>query len=619
MRNFLRSVFGQFIFWILFFDLSRIVFLLYYSGLIRATGAGPLEIAGVFIWSFRLDAAVTCYLLMFPFLLLAIQAFISVPWLNKVNRIYTGLMVFAYSLSVAGELGIYGEWQSKLSYKALKYLAHPSEVYNSASSWTFLYLLAILALLMAVGTMVYLKWFRVDIKAPMKNRWAAAGFVMVTPMLLFAGARGGIQEIPVNQSESYFSKHEILNHVAVNDAFNLYVSIYENFRVIEKNPYVFMDQKRAERIVKEIYKTSKDTTLHILSTARPNIVLLILESYSADLIESLGGRPGITPEFAKLEKEGLLFTQIFAAGMRSEQGMAAFFGGFPAHPLSCSVIQPEKYHALPRLPSVFKDSGYFTSFYFGGQLIYGNIKGYIYYNGFERIVEGADLADTLPRGKLGIHDGYMLDYLKGELGRNRQPFFTVLFTLSSHSPYDQPFEKPLKWGGSENDYINSAYYTDHCLGRFFNTVRNSSWYANTLFILVADHSHSSYYHWSPGQKEYRHIPLLLLGGALKPEFRGTVCNKLGNQQDLPATLLAQLGFPSSEFHWSKNLLNPYSTNFAWFSNENGYGWIRPGMQASYDLDKNWMYVYEFSPEWRDSIRTEGEAYLQLVFQEYLGQ
>jgi phosphoglycerol transferase MdoB-like AlkP superfamily enzyme len=619
MKQVFRSVLMQFLFWILFFDLSRIVFLLYYAGLVRAGGASFPDLAGVFFWSFQLDFAVACYLLFFPVLLLSVQLFVRIPWLNTVNRIYTGVMVLAYSLTVAGELGIYGEWKSKLSYKALKYLAHPSEVYNSATTGTFLLLLVLLAGLIAAGVVAYLKWFSLEIRETAKNRWISAGLVLIAPLLLFIGARGGLQPIPINQSKSYFSKHEVLNHAAVNNAFNLMVSITENYRLMEKNPYIFMDRKRAEQIVRNIYRTPEDTTLNILAARRPNIVLLILESFSGDLIESLGGKPGITPEFAKLEKEGLLFTQVYSAGMRSEQGMASIFGGFPAHPMSCSVTQPQKYHALPSMPLMLKDSGYHTSFYFGGQLIYGNIKGYIYYNGFERIVEGADMPDSLPRGKLGIHDGYMLNYLESELGRNQQPFFTALFTISSHSPYDQPFEKPLTWGGSENNYINSAFYTDHCLGRFFTRVKNTPWYANTLFILVADHSHNSYYNWSPSQKEYRHIPLLMLGGALKPEFRGTVCEKLGNQQDLAATLLTQLGMSSAGFRWSKNLLNPYVPDFAWFANENGYGWVRPGMEVSRDIDKNWMYIYNFLPNMKDSIRREGEAYLQVVFQSYIDQ
>jgi phosphoglycerol transferase MdoB-like AlkP superfamily enzyme len=619
MKQIIRSLFRQFLFWILFFDLTRVVFLIYHSGMLRAGKIGLAELAGVFLHSLHLDVAVSCYFMAIPFVVLWVQSVWNRRWMNAVNKVYTGLMVFAYSLTVTGEMGIYSEWQTKLSYKALKYLTHPSEVYNSAETGTFFLLLAILLALVSASVFAYLKWFYRDIEGIKRNLWFTLGFMLVTPGLLFLFGRGGIQPIPINQSESFFSKHEILNHTAVNNAFNLYVSIYENYRVMDRNPYVFMDQAKAEQIVKEIFRVEKDTMVSILTTKRPNIVLMILESYSADLIETLGGKPGITPEFRKLQQEGILFTQFYTSGMRSEQGMASLFGGFPSHPVSCSVIQPEKYHALPRLPLVLKENGYQTSFYFGGQLIYGNIKGYIYYNEFDRIIEGSDFPSGIPRGKLGIHDGFVLDYLANELGFNRQPFFTAVYTISSHSPYDQPFEKPLKWGNSENEYINSAYYTDHCLGEFFRKVKSQPWYHNTLFILVPDHSHNSYYHWNPGQKEYRRIPMLLLGEVIDKKYLGTVWDKLGNQHDLPATLLAQLDLPYDSFPWSRNLFNPGTPAFAYFSNENGYGWLRPGIEVSLDLGKEWPYAFVVAPEFKDSIIAEGEAYLQVVFSQYLSQ
>ena len=130
-----------------------------------------------------------------------------------------------------------------------------------------------------------------------------------------------------------------------------------------------MDQKSADRIISRIYYTPKDSTLQILNIRRPNIVLFILESWSGDLIEDLGGEPGITPEFRKLQKQGILFDQIYASGSRSEQGMASIFGGFPAHPISSITVQPDKFVKLPSLIKDMKQVGYNTSYYFGGQLL----------------------------------------------------------------------------------------------------------------------------------------------------------------------------------------------------------------------------------------------------------
>lgn len=379
-----------------------------------------------------------------------------------------------------------------------------------------------------------------------------------------------------------------------------------------------MNPVKAAQIMKKIYQTTVDTTIHVLKTDRPNIVLFILESWSADLIEDLGGKPGITPEFKKLQENGILFDQIYASGSRSEQGMASIFSGFPAHPISSITVQPDK---IVKLPSVVKDlskAGYTTAFYFGGQLIYGNIKSYIFFNGFDKVMEGADFPESLPQGKLGIHDQFTLSYLLDDLTNMKQPFFASLFTLSTHSPWDQPFEKPLKWGDNEREYINAAYYTDHCLGKFFETARQKPWFNNTLFIIVADHSHNSYRNWHPESKEYHKIPMLFYGNVIKEEFRGTRWKKLGDQYDLPVTLLAQLNIPSPKFQYSKNLFNPYSPDFAYYSTEDGVGWIRPDTYFTYEKTSNFYYWWN-DPKLTDSVKQEGFAYLQTVFSDYMNK
>jgi phosphoglycerol transferase MdoB-like AlkP superfamily enzyme len=464
--------------------------------------------------------------------------------------------------------------------------------------------------------MAYLKLFYQNLVNLGRNLWFSLGFLIVTPALLFIGLRGGVQQIPINQSESYYSGYNILNNAAVNNGFNLYISIFENLQNFDRNPYVFMKQAEADDIMKKIYGNSPDSTLFILTTDRPNIVLIILESWSADLIASLGGEPGITPEFMELEKGGVLFDQIYATGSRSEQGMASVFGGFPSHPISSITVQPDKFVKLPSLVGSVERAGYETAFYFGGQLIYGNIKSYIMYNGFDKIMEGKDFPKSIPQGKLGIHDEFTLDFMERELGDMKTPFFASLFTVSTHSPWDQPYPKPLKWGDNEREYINAAFYTDHCLGDFIRKAKKESWYSNTLFVFVADHSHNSYRNWHPQSREYHKIPMLFYGDVIKDAYKGTKWNKMGNQHDLASTLLAQLRLPYKEFRFSKNLLNPGSPEFAYYSTEDGVGWIRPWGYFTYDKGTNYHYDWSTTPM-PDSLLNEGKAYLQTVFSEYM--
>ena len=616
MKKIILSFLYQVLFWLLFFNLTRLVFLLYYVNVLRLEHIPFPEVLEVFWYSMKLDLATTCYILIFPFFISVFQCFLKFRWLNRVNQIYTGLVIFLYSLTTVAEMGIYAEWKTKLTYKVIKYLYHPSEIYNSVETGTFILLVFMLFFIFSAGLLLYLKVFFIKVEVKKRSIFAALIYIVITPALLFIGMRGGVQQIPINQSESYYSDHNILNIAAVNNAFNLYISVFENLPNFARNPYVFMDEKKARKIVRELYATPKDSTINVLTTKKPNIVLIILESWSADLIEDLGGNPGITPEFKKLEKNGILFDHIYATGSRSEQGMASIFGGFPAHPVSCITVQPDKFVKLPSLPQLLESNGYTTSFYFGGQLIYGNIKSYIMYNGFDKIMEVYDFPEKFPRGKLGIHDEFTLGYMLNDLRGMKRPFFSSLFTVSTHSPWDQPFPKLLKWGDNEREYINAAYYTDHCLGEFFRNAVKEPWYSETLFILVADHSHNSYRNWHGESMEYHRIPLLFLGGAIKKEFQNTRCHKLGNQHDIAATLLAQLDIPPTAFKWSKNLLNPYSPEFAYYSTEDGVGWIRP--YAYYTYEKRPDYYYWWTdPKTPDSILNEGKAYLQLVFGEYL--
>ncbi len=619
MKKLFSLFIRQLVFWILLFNFTRLVFLVYYSGIIAIEGIRFTEVLGVFYHAFKLDLATACYFMIFPFVLLLLQSFWSPKWLNILNKIYTGFMIFVYSLSAAAEMGIYAEWKTKLTYKVVKYLSNPSEIYNSAETRIFFLLLVLFIAMFVFGLFAYLRWFYRDFSREKVPFWHSLVYAVVLPPLMFIGLRGGVQEIPINQSQSYFSSHNILNLAAVNNAFNLYISIFENLGNMRENPFKFMDDSRAAGIMKDLYTVKKDTTIQVLTTDRPNIVILIMESWSADLFSELGGTPGITPQFSKLTKEGILFDSIYASGSRSEQGMACIFGGFPAHPISSITVQPDKFVKLPSLVGEMKKMNYSTAFYFGGQLIYGNIKSYIIFNSFDQIMEGENFPASIPRGKLGIHDEFSLGYLVNDLDKFKTPFFASLFTVSTHSPWDQPYGKPLSWGGNEHEYINAAYYTDHCLGEFFKKARLKPWYSNTLFIIVADHSHNSYRNWNPGSREYHKIPLLFYGDVIKPEFRGTSWKKLGNQHDLAATILAQMGRPHESFRYSKNLFNPYSGSFAYYTTEDGAGWLHGENYYTFESHPFISYKWSMFKPASDSLKyiNEAKAYLQTVFGNYL--
>ncbi|MCB0430907.1 MAG: LTA synthase family protein [Flavobacteriales bacterium] len=606
----------QAIFWFLFFMFGRLIFLVYNHAEISNLEWG--EILGVFWHDKRLDLSVVCYMLILPWLLVSAQTVSGWNPLRYMVRIYHLFLVFLVSVITASELGLYDEWGTKINYKAIEYLEHPGEVMNTAG-WG----MTVMVLLLVLLQMVFARWlYRKTVvgKSKTSGRSVLGGlvFLLLLPVPLFLGMRGGWKPIPINQSASYFSHHNVLNQAAVNSSWNLIHSITENYKNLDHNPFIYMPDSEAQQIVHGLYEVPQDTFPHILTTTRPNIVMIILESWSADLIPETGGDTGITSAFGELAAQGVLFTNTYATGTRSHEGMAAIFSGFPGQSITTIVGQPDKFPKLPMISKTLKKEGYHTSFLFGGQLIYGNIKGFIYNGDFDKIIEGADFDGDIPQGRLGVHDEYLFKRQLNELNYVEEPLLSVMFTLSTHAPFDMPMNPlPIQWGGEERMYLNSARYTDNQIRAYFEAVRKEKWYPNTLFILVADHSHRSQRMRPFYSIGYHKIPMMFYGEVIKKPYRGMKVDRIVSQVDLAATLLAQMNIDHSAYHWSKNALNPSTQEFAFNAFTEGFGWIRP--DGNFSFQHVTRQCFEANMEPSDSVRVtrEGKAYMQSVFKEYL--
>ncbi len=603
----------------LIFAVSRAVFFVYYSGIIKVENIEMSEVFASFWHAIPLDIATASYIIIIPFFILLIQSFYSAKWLNYINIGYTFFVLFLYVLITTSEIGIYDEWKTKLQFKALVYISNPSEIYKSSETSVFFLLIFIFTVQFIVGAWFYIRFIFTKIKKSNRSFIFSGLFLFLISFMIFVGLRGGLGEIPITQSSSYFSKHNFINLASINSGYSLLISTFENYEFKDTNPFEFYNPKEAEKRVQQLHKVENDTTVYILKTKRPNIVILLLESWSADLIQSLGGTDGITPQFKKLEKEGVLFTNFYASGNRSEQAMSAIFGGFPSTPITAITHNLDKIVKLPSLTKTLEKEGYSSSFYFGGQLMYGGINSFISVNGFDVIKEESDINDELPRGKLGIHDEYMLNEQLVDLNSEKQPFFSVLFTTSTHSPYDQPMDDVITWAerDGQNAYLNSAYYTDRSLGEFFEKARKQPWYSNTLFVIVADHSHNTYNNWSVESKEYRRIPLLFYGNVIKDKYRGEKINKIGSQTDIGVTLLSQLDINHNDFFWSRNLFNPTTPDFAYYEATDGVGWVTPDGYFVYKKTTDYYPIMQIEPQLRDSIIMDGQSYLQEVFRQFM--
>ncbi len=600
------------------FAIERAAFLLAHFS--EAAQSPIFEVVGTFVHALHLDLSTACYFFAIPFVILTLQLVVPAKWPDRILSGYTLVVILIIVLSGVGNLILYPEWSTKLNYKIWAYLGNPAEVFRTASLLQSVGGGMVVILVSGGYFYAYRRWSsKPIIQRISKLKWTMPIILVVGLFVTFIGVRGKLTGIPISQSSAYFSKNQILNEAAVNTQWHLAKSTLRFAKSNRRNMFACMPEEEAEAIVNELFRIEKDTTLQVLKTERPNVVIILLESWSADLIESLGGRADITPNFHELEREGILFTQLYAAGRRSQEGNSSIISGFPPIPVNVVTDNFEKYPHLNSLANSFKKEHYATSYLFGGDLTYGNLKAYTMTLGFDRVLDETDFSGRTPRGRLSIFDEYVYSRHLEELRKEKSPFFAVMFTGSSHSPYDVPQTlEPLTWDVPELPYLNSARYADKALGDYIAKAKKEGWYDNTLFILVADHSHRTYKQWDYHSAGYQHIPMLWLGGALKDEWKGEKIDKLCSYLDLPLSLLKQLGFESSEYQWSNNIFNPYSPSFAPFQNNLGLGWITPEGSLSYDASANDVYQCTFPDEAsKQRALRQAKAYLQVSYQRYL--
>lgn len=618
MKKIFFTLLKMLVFLLVLFATMRVVFLFKYWSLVAWDDIPFVEIVKGFASALPLDISTACFMLALPAIYMFVSLAIDKDTLFAPLRWYFYLMVAVYNLVAFGDIGIYGEWRTKLSYRALMYLENPAEVINTAETEQALLLIVLWTFFTILFCWLYTKFVEPQELSSNKeeespNKMLLSGSLILVLALIFLGMRGGFNEIPITSSKVYYSHYKLANEMCVNPAYYLVENILNSKKVESRAHFNYMDFSSAKKRIVGLHETSCDSTKSILKIERPNIIVVLLESWSADLIESLGGEPGITPNFRELEKEGLLFTNIYASANRSQHAMSSLFGGLPGMPVTTITNHPDKYYAVPSLVAKMDSIGYHTSFYFGGELNYGNILSYLRYNEFDEIVEAKDIHEGFHKGKLGYHDTDIMPWYVEQLSKYQQPFFSTLFTQSTHSPYDYPkiFEE-IEWPKIEKQYVNSGHYTDIAIGMFMDKAKEQEWYDSTLFIFVADHSHTSYKNHRLGSFEHHKIPMLIYGEPLQDSLKGKTFDKICGNTDLPSTILAQLGQTHGEFFWSKDVFGECYKPFAFFEMNNGLGWKTPEGEFVYSNTGNFI-KNTFPENVRDSAVLDGKAYMQYHF------
>lgn len=546
---------------LLIFILQKPLFMLYNGSIEK--GFGFADYMQVMIHGASLDAATAGYLTAFPFLLVLISIWFRKFPLKKILYGYYILAAALISIIFVVDMALYTFWGFKLDASVFLYIDSPKEALASVSvGFILLRVLAIL-LLIALNSWVLLKITPSVLTATRKRIAGTAGMLLLGGVL-FIIIRGGVTESTSNIGQVYFSNEPFLNHSAVNPDFSLLSSMGKSQDFASE--FNFFDEEKRAALFDGLYPTTDgDSIIQVLNTKRPNILIILMEGFGGAFVEPLGGLPDVTPHFNRLSKEGVFFTNCYANSFRTDRGTVCTFSGYLGLPTASVMKIPAKSRTLPAIAEGLSKAGYKTDFLYGGDINFTNMKSYLLSTGYQRLTANTDfsLAEQTSNA-WGVNDDITFEYLYNQL-RNRKeegPWHTAFLTLSSHEPFEVPYHR------LEDKIPNAFAYTDECLGKFVDRLKQTPAWKDLLVICLPDHGFYYPREGSNAMPRFYHIPLLWLGGAVKQPMQ---VDKIMNQTDLAATLLGQLGLEHTAFTFSRNVLgSDYKYPFAFYSFNNGF-------------------------------------------------
>ena len=587
---------------LLIFILQKPLFMLYNGSIEK--GFGFADYMQVMVHGASLDAATAGYLTAFPFLLVLISIWFRKFPLKKILYGYYILAAALISIIFAVDMALYTFWGFKLDASVFLYIDSPKEALASVSvGFILLRVLAIL-LLIALNSWVLLKITPSVLTATRKRIAGTAGMLLLGGVL-FIIIRGGVTESTSNIGQVYFSNEPFLNHSAVNPDFSLLSSMGKSQDFASE--FNFFDEEKRAALFDGLYPTTDgDSIIQVLNTKRPNILIILMEGFGGAFVEPLGGLPDVTPHFNRLSKEGVFFTNCYANSFRTDRGTVCTFSGYLGLPTASVMKIPAKSRTLPAIAEGLSKAGYKTDFLYGGDINFTNMKSYLLSTGYQRLTANTDfsLAEQTSNA-WGVNDDITFEYLYNQL-RNRKeegPWHTAFLTLSSHEPFEVPYHR------LEDKIPNAFAYTDECLGKFVDRLKQTPAWKDLLVICLPDHGFYYPREGSNAMPRFYHIPLLWLGGAVKQPMQ---VDKIMNQTDLAATLLGQLGLEHTAFTFSRNVLgSDYKYPFAFYSFNNGFSFRDSTGVTVFDNNSGSILFDE--PEADESRLDKGKAILQTVY------
>ncbi len=559
-----------------------------------------------------MDLLITAYIMVLPLLASIFWFFTGGIWYIRALKVYSALLIIFYISFVLGDSIVYPFWGYRIDFSVIGYLADPKEAAASAS--TFQLISGIIADILIIYLLIKscIKLIDRFYSRPLEKKIPIFEtlFILVLTGSLLIPVRGGLGVAPLNPGSAYFSEHLFLNHAALNAGwYFIHTALY---RKPSENPYRFMPDEEATRHFRMLMKDEGEI-IRIINNDRPNVLLIILESFGMEMVTMKDGSSAVAPRFNEYISQGVFFPSIYAAGSRTDKAIPAILAGYPNLPTIQIIREPRKTQTFPGVFRMLDSTGYKTSFWYGGDLNFAHMNSFISTTGFREKVTMEHFSKKDRNSKWGVHDHVVFERLLDSLQHSREPFAYAVLSLSSHEPFEVPMKPVFEGRDILNRFKNSIYYTDKSLGEFLDRAKETEWWKKTLVIILADHCRRNSETIPVYSESIFRIPMLWLGGALA--VTDTIISKPASQFDLPATIAAQLNL-GNPFIFSKNILSTGSSTFAFYTYNEGFVFITDSSKVFSDIKLKGCIKREGN---YDAAEKYGKAFLQVLFDDYLSR
>ena len=543
-----------------FLSLFRLVEYLALGGMVADSSASVLP---AFVRGVWFDNVIACYITLVPLAVTLIAAAVSVTrtWMRKATVWWYGILGSVAFMASAANIPYFAYFFKNINSSIFEWFGYAGTTAGMVTGEKsyFLYIALYFA---CVAAYIYImvrmrrRFDRYIANSCKKNRdWAPVFHFAITAAtiaLCVFGIRGRTGYNPIKISQAYYCDDAFLNQLGINPAFNLLTSALDDMRKENRDLHLMPYPTAISLARQSLGITGKCDSMHVLrryvdnsvdnsvnnrdTTHKKNVVVILMESMSANFLHTFGQQLQLTPTLDSLYNNSMAFTHCYSAGIHTNHGMTATLYSFPAmmfRNLMKGTVTPHR----DGIPTVLKQHGYHNMFFMTHEAQYDNMKAFFTTNGYDDIYAQEDYPEEEVVNSFGVSDHFLFGYALDKINRQAatgKPFFATLLTISNHPPFVIPsWFKPK----SKEPETQIVEYADWAIGDFIRKAKQQAWYKNTIFVILADHGKIVGKVDGILPQSYNHIPLIMFGPGVPTER----VEKLATQVDVMPTLLSMLG------------------------------------------------------------------------------